>query len=139
MLRAALFSYLATVIGAGPALCCCGFGLLSSSQPSAPESEPVKAGCPHCTKPHCEDSAPAPAREKCPCQQSTNCSGRFPPALKPSDPSFDHWLVVHASAQISVSDLTSRAFADSVLTGVACHRPFWDPSDLFDLHHRLRC
>jgi hypothetical protein len=28
---------------------------------------------------------------------------------------------------------------ESIASGVASHRPFWDPVDLIEKHHRLRC
>jgi hypothetical protein len=64
----------------------------------------------------------------------------LPPATKPSESSVTKWFSQFAAAvhDKAFADVTTAQIEDE-LPGVASHRPFWDPSDLLDVHHRLRC
>ena len=133
MFRMTLFSFLATVIAAGPTLCCCGFGVLSAVPAHAIASQPVSAGCPHCAKAKQDVPAPPPSREKCPCRQSATCCGFLPPATKASDSSIADWLTLLAAAAHGLAiDPVFAGPQCGILFGVASHQPFWDPSDLLD-------
>lgn len=142
MLRAFISGYLAIVVAAGPAICCCSFGKAFAKQPAPFEREPAEQSCccKHSTP--CEETAkPRPAPAKCPCRESTNCA-RFMPAIVPlNDRVMADWLTMLASTLPTHDAASATLVFDYQIQNpiVAGHRPFWDPDDLLDLHHRLRC
>jgi hypothetical protein len=144
MLRALVTGYLAIVVAAGPAICCCSFGKAFAHKPATSEQEPAEQSC--CCKQStpCDDaeqSRPRPAPAKCPCRESTNCARFMPAILTPTDRIVADWLMMLASALPKVDAASATLVLDHQHQNpiVAGHRPFWDPHDLLDLHHRLRC
>jgi hypothetical protein len=144
MLRLLVTGYLAIVVAAGPAICCCSFGKAFAQKPAASEPAPAEQSC--CCKhttpsDDAEQTRPRPAPAKCPCRESTNCA-RFMPAIVPlTDRIVADWLTMLAAALPTVDAASATLGLEDRLPNpiVAGHRPFWDPHDLLDLHHRLRC
>jgi hypothetical protein len=63
--------------------------------------------------------------------------GLLPPAIKPSAKVLDLPLPSMDMLVIGTAGIVPQF--ESIPSGVASHRPFWDPLDLLEKHHRLRC
>jgi hypothetical protein len=133
-MRKALLSYLIVALSAGPALCSCVAA--PATEPSARANSTTAEGCPHCRQARTETPRPAPRREQCPCRQLGQC-GLLQPAIKPSHKATELPLTPALDFGTVPTSITPQF--ELVITGVASHRPFWDPLDLIEKHHRLRC
>lgn len=65
----------------------------------------------------------------------------MPAIVPPNDRIVADWLTMLASAMPTLDAASSILVLDQQIQNpiVVGHRPFWDPHDLLDLHHRLRC
>jgi len=133
-MRKALLSYLVVALTAGPALCCC-LTRQATEQPDHASPTTVD-GCPHCQRTRTEPMGPMPRRQQCPCRQLGQCA-LLPPAIKPSQKAVELPLPPVYAYAIGMAAFMPQF--ESIPSGVASHRPFWDPLDFFEKHHRLRC